>query len=201
LAGIASDPCDGRFAVSVFLLHDETKKANDLSLKRKIKASYPRYSMKRFIFYLVLIPLIGPLIKIFVLESLLYPPDYPFSFMLIAFNLLLLRPGIFLLGAYIDWLLPAIAIAIADRFVRSAMPLQRLGIIAAVGFLSTLLNLEPYVLSLSHWQWGMLVPPIACAIAAIVCHLALELKSEHRGKLRSTIRKAVAVIRAWPDRI
>jgi hypothetical protein len=94
------------------------------------------------------------LIKIFVLDSLILWDRYPLSFMLIAFKLLLLRPGNFLLSAYIDWLMPALAIAITDRFVRSDS-LQRLGIIAVVGFLSALLNIAPYLLSPSRWQWGV----------------------------------------------
>jgi len=157
--------------------------------------------MKRFVFYLVLVPIVCPLIKIFVLENLLYTDGYPFSFMLIALELLLLRPGIFLLNAYFDWLLPALAIAIADRFVRSDT-LQRLGIIAAVGFLSTLFTLVAlHVPSPSRWQWGMLVPGIACGIAGIVCRLLLELKREHLSKLGSAIRKAITVLRRWPDRV
>jgi hypothetical protein len=157
--------------------------------------------MMRFVFYVVLVPILGPLVKIFVLENLLYTDGYPFSFMLIAFKLLLLRPGNFLLSAYIDWLLPALAIATADRFVRS-VTLQRLGIIAAVGFLSTLLNMAPlYVPSPSRWQWGMLVPGIACAIAAGSCCLLLELNREHLSKLGSTIRKAIEVLRRRPDRV
>jgi hypothetical protein len=122
--------------------------------------------MMRLVLYLVLVPIISPLIRI-VLDSLIYWDGHPFSFILGALNLFLLRPGIFLLNAYFGWLPPALAIATADRFVRSDT-LQPLGTIAAVACFSTLLTLIAlYVPFPSGWQWGMLVSGIACAIAVL----------------------------------
>jgi hypothetical protein len=86
--------------------------------------------MKRFVLCLVLVPIIAPLVT-GVFDAVMYGYN--------PFNLLLRLPGYFLWLAYFNWLVPALAIATADRLLRSDK-WQRLGTIAVVGYVSTFLT-------------------------------------------------------------
>jgi len=91
--------------------------------------------MKRFVLYLVLVP-------ITVMSG-----GNPF-------NLLLRLPGYFLWSAYTSWLVTALAMATADRLLQSDRWL-RLGTIAAVGYVSTFLTEAAlYGLFPRGWRWG-----------------------------------------------
>src|SRR4051794_25424532 len=80
--------------------------------------------MKRFVLHLLLVPIIAPLVT-GVLQAIMYGGANPF-------NLVLRLPSYFLWSAYFNWLAPALAIATADRLLRSGK-WQRLGMIAAAG--------------------------------------------------------------------
>lgn len=158
--------------------------------------------MKRFVLYLLLVPLVVPFVKI-ELDNLIYETQgylvYGDAFFvahsLIALHLVLRSPGGFLLGAYLNWFLPALAVATADRLVGSDK-IQRLCAIAAAGWVSTtLIVVALYARFPMGWQWGMLRPGFACVIAAVACCLLLELNREHLRKLGSTIRKTINVLR------
>ena len=121
--------------------------------------------MKRFILYLVLVPMIGPSVM-GALQAVMYGGN--------PFSLVLQLPGLFLWTAYFNWLVPALAIATADRLFRSDK-WRHLGTIAAVGCFSTLLTeVALYGLFPRSWRWGMLLPGLAGAIAALVCCLLLD---------------------------
>ena len=150
--------------------------------------------MKRFILYLVLVPIIAPLMT-GVLQAAMY--GYGAN----QFNLLLRLPGYFLWSAYFNWLVPALAIATADRLLRSDK-WQRLGTIAAVGFVSTFLtDAALYGLLPRGWRWAVLLPGLIGAVAALVCCLLLDqLTKERLTKFGSTMYNTVKSLRRWPSR-
>lgn len=163
--------------------------------------------MKRFVLYLLIVPLAVPFIKV-ELDSLIYDIyDYLLygnAFFVVdglfGVRLMLRSPTAFFFGAYLNWVLPALAVATADRLVRSK-GVRRLGAIAAAGWISTtLIVVALYAPFPMGWQWGMLRPGFACAIAAVACFLLLELTGERVGKVASTARKAIHVLRQWPGR-
>jgi hypothetical protein len=149
--------------------------------------------MKRFVLYLVLVPIVGPLVM-GALQTLIYGGN--------PFSMVLQLPGFFLRTAYFNWLVPALAIATADRLFRSDK-LQRLGTIAAVGCASTLVTeVALYGPFPRGWQWGMLLPGFVGAIAALVCCLLLDqLNKERLSKFGSTIHNIIKTLRRWPDRV
>ena len=146
--------------------------------------------MKRFVLYLVLVPIIAPLVM-GVLQAVIYGAN--------PFSLVPQLPGYFLWSAYFNWLVPALAIATADRLLRSNK-WQRLGTIAAVGYVSTFLTEAAlYGLFPGGWRWGVL-PGLIGAIAALVCCLLLDqLNRERLSKLGSTIHNTIKVLRRWPE--
>jgi hypothetical protein len=149
--------------------------------------------MKRFVLYLVLVPIIAPLANVVLLAAL---------YRVNALNDLLLFPSIFFRVAYSAWLVPALAIATADRLLRSEK-WQRLGMLAAVGCISTFLmyftNEALYGFP-NGWQRGMLLPGLAGAIAALVCCLLLDrLNKERLRKFALTIRDTIKALRRWPE--
>lgn len=148
--------------------------------------------MKRFVLYVVLVPIIGAL-ALGALRALMYASE--------PLSLPLQLPGMILRIAYFNWLVPALAIATADQLFRSHKP-QRLGIIAAVGCVSTLVTeVALYSLFSRGCQWGMLLPGLAGTIAAIVCCLLLDqLNKERLCKFGSTIDSTIKALMRWPDR-
>jgi hypothetical protein len=147
--------------------------------------------MKCFVLYLVLVPIIAPLVT-GVFDAVMYGYN--------PFNLLLRLPGYFLWLAYFNWLVPALAIATADRLLRSDK-WQRLGTIAAVGYVSTFLtDAALYGLFPRGWQWGKLLPGLIGAIAALVCCLLLDqLNKERLSKFGSAIHNTIKALRRWPE--
>lgn len=86
--------------------------------------------MKQFVLYLALVPIIAPLMT-GIFQAVMSGGN--------PFSLALRLPGYFLWLVYFKWLVPALAIATADRLLRSDN-WQRLGTIAAVGWISTFLT-------------------------------------------------------------
>jgi hypothetical protein len=147
--------------------------------------------MKRFVLCLVLVPIIAPLVM-GVFRAAVYG-DNQFIFMLQL-------PGFFLRTAYLNWLVPALAIATADRLLQSDK-WQRLGTIATVGCVSTFLTEAAlYDLLPRGWRWTELLPGLTGAIAAVVCSLLLDqLNKERLIKFGSTILNMIKVLRRWPN--
>jgi hypothetical protein len=147
--------------------------------------------MMRFVLCLVLFPIIAPLVT-GVLEAVRYGYD--------PFIEVLQLPGYFLWSAYFNWLMPAFAVAIADRLLRSDK-WRRLGTLAAVGCVSTLLTEAAlYGLFPRGWRWGALLSGLIGAIAALVCCLLLDqLNKERLSKFASTTRSTIKALRRWPD--
>ena len=150
--------------------------------------------MKRFVLYLVLVPIIAPLVTA-VLQAVMYGITLVQS---ISFVVQL--PGYFLWSAYTNWLFPALAIATADRLFRPGK-WQRLGTIAAVGYVSTLLTIAAlYGLFPRGWRWGVLLSGVIGAMAAVVCCLLLDqLNKERLRKFGSTIHNTIKALRRWPE--
>jgi glucose-6-phosphate-specific signal transduction histidine kinase len=146
--------------------------------------------MKRFVLYLVLVPIIAPLIA-----GVWLAVRYEVN----QFHKLREWPGVVLWRAYFNWLLPALAIATADRFLPSGK-WKRLGTIAAVGCVSTLLTeVALYGLPSRGWGWGPLLPGLTGAIAALLCCLLLDqLNKERLSKLGSAISSTIKTLRRWP---
>jgi hypothetical protein len=130
---------------------------------------YPRRSpTKRFVLYLALIPIIAALVT-GVLQVVIYGGD--------PFTLVLQSPGDFLWLAYFKWLVPALTSATADWIFRSGK-WPRLGTIAGVGFVSTLLTfygMFPWI-----WGWQVLLPGLTGAITALVCCWLLDQLNKER---------------------
>jgi hypothetical protein len=147
--------------------------------------------MKRFVLYLVLVPIIGPLVT--GVLQIVTSGGSPFS-------LLLRSPGYFLWLAYFNWLVPALAIATTDWLLRSGK-WQRLPTIAAVGYISTFLtDAAFYGLFPRGWQWGKLLPGLIGAVAALTCCLLLDqLNKERLRKFGSTIHNTIKALRRWPE--
>jgi len=147
--------------------------------------------MKRFVLYLVLVPIIAPLVTGF-LQAVMSGGN--------SFSLALRLPGYFLWLAYFNWLLPAFAIATADRLLQSDK-WRRLGMIAAVGCVSTFLtDAALYGLFPRGWHWGNLWPGLIGAIAALVCCLLLDqLNKERLIRFGSTIHNMIKALRRWPE--
>ena len=146
--------------------------------------------MRRFVLYLVLIPIIAPLVT-GVFQAIMSGGN--------PFGLALRLPGYFLSLAYFNWLVPALAIATADWLLR-CHEWQRLGI-AATGYVSTFLtDAAIYGLFARGWQWGKLLPGFIGAIAALVCCLLLDqLNKERLIRLGSTIHNTIKALRRWPE--
>lgn len=149
--------------------------------------------MKRFVLYLVLVPIIAPLVT-GVMQAIMYGGGNSFS-------LALRLPGYFLWFAYFNWLVPAFAIATTDRLLGSDK-WQRLGTIAAAGYVSTFLtDATLYGLFPRGWQWGKLLPGLIGAIAALACCLLLDQLNKVRlSKFGSAIHSTIKPLRRWPNR-
>jgi hypothetical protein len=109
-------------------------------------------------------------------------------------------PGYFLWSAYFNWLVPTLAIATADQLLRSGK-WQRLGTIAAVGYVSTFLtDAALYGLFPQGWQWGNLLPGLIGAITALVsCLLLDQLNKERLRRFISTFHNTMKALRRWPE--
>ncbi len=147
--------------------------------------------MKRFILYLVFVPVIASLLAA-LFQVALYGGN--------SFTILMRLPGYFLWLAYFNWLAPALAIATAD-WLLSPDKRQRLGAIAAVGYVSTFLtDTVIYGLFSRGWQWGKLLPGLVGATAALICCLLLDqLSRERLAKISSTIGNTIKALRRWPE--
>jgi hypothetical protein len=147
--------------------------------------------MKRFVLYLVLVPLIAPLVT-GVFQSALYGGD--------PFGPAMRVPGLFLWLAYVNWLVTAIAIAIVDRLVGSDK-WQRLWAIAAAGCISPFLTEAAFYGLLSRsWQWSILLVGFIGAIAALATWLLIDqLSKERLGRFGSTILSTIKVLRRYPN--
>jgi len=149
--------------------------------------------MKRFVLYLVLVPIIASLVTS-VVQVVMY------GYGINQFDLVLRLPGYFLWSAYFNWLVPALAIATADQLLRSGK-WQRLGTIAAVGYVSTFLtDAALYGLFPQGWQWGNLLPGLIGAITALVsCLLLDQLNKERLRRFISTFHNTMKALRRWPE--
>jgi hypothetical protein len=147
--------------------------------------------MKRFILYLVLVPLIAPLLT-GAFQFALYGGN--------PFGLAMRAPGLFLWLAYVNWLVPALAIAIVDRLVGSDK-WQRLWAIAAAGCVSPFLTEAAlYGLLSRSWQWSVLSVGFIGAIAALAtCLLIDQLSKERLGRFSSTILSTIKFLRQYPN--
>ncbi len=139
---------------------------------------YPRrYLTTRFVLCLAVIPIIAELVA-GALYAVVDGGD--------PINGALQSPSYFLLLTYSDLLVPGLACATADWTLRSGKWL-RLGTIAGVGFVSTLLYLYG-LFPRGGWQWPILRPGLAVAIAALAfCWLLDQLTKERLGNLGPTV--------------
>jgi hypothetical protein len=149
--------------------------------------------MKRFALYLLLLPLIAPPIT-----AAYYAVRYGGN----PFIDVLIWRAYFLLFSYINWLLPAFAIATADRLIR-ADGKYRLMTIAAVGCVSTWSAvIVLYGLPSRGWGWGHVWPGIIGAIAALLCCLLIDqLTKDNIRKVRSRACSALRFLRRWPHHV
>jgi hypothetical protein len=148
--------------------------------------------MKRFILYTVLVPIVGTLVTIAyqLAEQLAYQ-----SIVLGVFPIVPVLPlSLVVRLAYAQWLIPALAIATADRFI----PLggwPRFGTISVVGYFATLMTIG----LLWGWWWGNLPLALIGAIAAFISCWLLD--ERQRGRLNDLVSKAhnsVKALRRWP---
>ena len=131
---------------------------------------YPRrYLTTRFVLCLAVIPIIAELV-VGALYAVVDGGD-PVNGVLRSSN--------FLLFAYSNWIVPALACATADWMLRSGKWL-RLGTIAGVGCVSTLLTLYG-LFPRGGWQWPILRPGLAVAIAALACCWLLDQLTKERS--------------------
>ena len=139
---------------------------------------YPRrYLTTRFVLCLAVIPIIAELVAR-ALYAVVDGGD--------PFNGALQSPSYFLLLTYSRLLVPGLACATADWTLRSGKWL-RLGTIAGVGFISTLLSLYG-LFPRGGWQWPILRPGLAVAIAALAfCWLLDQLTKERLGNFGPTV--------------
>ena len=144
--------------------------------------------MKRFVLYLLFVPIIAP-----VVEGVWMAVGYGFN----QFHGVLEHPGFFLWSAYFNWIVPALAIATADRLFKSDK-WRRLGAVGAVGYVATLLIVT--ALSGRFWRWGIVGGSLIGAIAALVCCLLIDqLNKEHLSKYGPAVRSTIKTLRRWPD--
>jgi hypothetical protein len=148
--------------------------------------------MKRFVLYLVFVPIIGPLV-VGIWQALIWP-----SFYSLSVTLLHLPRAV--VATALVWLLPALAIATADRLL-SSNKWQRLTTIVAVGCVSTLLaDFAFYGLPVRDWLWNDLLMFLYGGTAALVsCVFVDQLEEERLRKFGSTIRNGIKVLRRWPN--
>jgi len=146
--------------------------------------------MRRFILYLVLVPLIAPLVT-GAFQFALYGGN--------PFGLAMRAPGFFFWLAYVNWLVSALAIEIVDRLVRSDQ-WQRLWAIAAAGCVSPFLTeVALYGLLFRSWQGSVLIVGVVGAIAALItCLLIDQLTKERLGRVGSTIASTIKFLRRYP---
>jgi len=139
---------------------------------------YPRrYLTTRFVLCLAVIPIMAELVA-GALYAVVDGGD--------PVNGALKSPSYFLLLTYSDLPVPGLACATADWTLRSGKWL-RLGTIAGVGFISTLLSLYG-LFPRGGWQWPILRPGLAVAIAAFAfCWLLDQLTKERSGNLGPTV--------------
>lgn len=150
--------------------------------------------MKRFILYLLLVPIIGQIVTV-VIQAVEYAVMYGSN----IFDLLLDPSLYFLWSTSLLWLVPALAVATTDRLLGSDK-WQRLGIIAAAGGVSTFLTGAALYGLLRGWR--LLLPGLNGAITALVCCLQLnQLSRERLKKYGSTIHKTIKALRQWPETI
>jgi hypothetical protein len=149
--------------------------------------------MKRFVLFLVLMPIIAALVTCVAQAVMWVDPT--------VFRVLVRQPGYALWSAYVTWLLPALVVATADRLLRSYRWLRRLTI-AAAAYVSTLpTEVVIYDLPSSSWRWGMLLwGPLLGAIASAICSLLLDHVTRERiRQLGSRVRKTIQTLRRWPE--
>jgi hypothetical protein len=145
--------------------------------------------MKRFVLLLVLVPIIAAAVTTVVHAIRWVDPS--------VFRDWVRVPGYILWFAYLDWLVPALAVATADRLLRSYQ-WQRLLTIAVVGSVSA--ELAIYGLPPSSWRWGMLVPILIGAIAPLICCLLLDhVTMERLRQFGSRIHETIRTLRRWPE--
>jgi hypothetical protein len=142
--------------------------------------------MKRFILYILLVPIVGPLVTI--AYQAVLDRGYPISLVFNSFSL-------FIWSAYYHWLIPALAIATADRFL-PPQRWQRLGLTAAVGYVATLATIGFF--------WGLgrqsfLLAFIGAVAAVICCALLDEIQKSRLNDIVAAIRKWARTRRTWPD--
>ena len=150
-----------------------------------------KYSMKRFVLSLLFLPLVAPLVT-GAFQFALYGGD--------PFGPAMRVPGVFLWLAYVNWLMTALAIAIADRLVGTDKR-QRLWAIAAAGCISPFITEAAlYGLLSRSWQWSVIVVGFIGAIAALASCLLIDLLSKERlGKFYSAILSTIKVLRRYPN--
>jgi uncharacterized membrane protein YhaH (DUF805 family) len=146
--------------------------------------------LKRFVLFVVLVPIIAPSATGILQASI--SGGNPFS-------LAMRVPGLFLWLAYLNWLLPALAIAIVDRLVASDER-QRLWALAAAGYVSPFITeVARYGLLSRSWQWSVLMVGVVGAIAALVtCLLIDQLTKERLGRVGSTFASTIKFLRRYP---
>jgi hypothetical protein len=149
--------------------------------------------MKRFILYLLLLPLIAPLVTA-AFQFALYGGD--------PFHLAMRLPALFLWFAYVNWLVTALAVAIVDQLVQIDK-WRRLCAIAAAGFASPFLTEAAlYGLLSRSWQWSVLFAGFIGAIAALSSYLLIDqLSRERLGKLSSTALTTIKLLRRYPHSV
>jgi hypothetical protein len=148
-----------------------------------------KYSMKRFALYLLLVPLIASVVA-GAFQFALYGGD--------PFGPAMRVPGLFLWLAYVNWLVTALAVAIADGFVDKR---QRLWVIAAAGCVSPFLTEAAlYGLLSRSWQWSVSLVGFIGAIAALAsCLLIDQLSIDRLGRFCSAILGTIKVLRRYPN--
>jgi len=156
--------------------------------------------MRRFVLYVLFVPIVGSLVTaayqaIGDVRYLLSMTGTKFSeagLMLLApFYPLLHWPGLFVWIAYLNWLIPALAIAVADRFLPS-QGWRRLGMISAVGYVATLATIG--------LLWENFFLALIGAITAIICCWVFdEFQKVRLDDIVSPIHKWINTLRTWPN--
>lgn len=152
--------------------------------------------MKRFFLYVLLVPIVGTLV------TMAYQLVVETAYELIRFGAVSLGAlgqlrfiSLVVWSAYIHWLIPALAIAVADRFIPSR-GWPRIGMISAVGYVASLATIGLFW----RWRWQyILVALIGATTAAICCWLLDELQSDRLRGIPRAILKSVRTLTKWPN--